>query len=64
MAERTSITPTLFDAEDPAAGVPCAHTAAVAKRQAAARAAVRIIVAWHPDRVGVNILEFTFFSLL
>jgi hypothetical protein len=64
MAERTSITPILPGAEDPAAGAPCAHVAELMKTQAAARAAVRIIVVCRLDPVRVNILEFTFFSLL
>src|SRR5258707_12382814 len=60
---RTSITPSLFVAEEPAAGVPCADAPAAAKRHAAAKAAVRIMVVCNPDGVRVNILEFTFFSL-
>jgi hypothetical protein len=60
---RTSITPNLLDAEEPAAAVPCADAAAAAKRHAAAKAAVLIMVVCNPHGVWVNILEFTFFSL-
>src|SRR6266481_2599346 len=64
MAWRMLMTPTLLDAADPAAAGACAHAPAALKMHAAARAAVRVNTFCDPDRVGVNHLEFTFFSLL
>jgi hypothetical protein len=58
------MTPTLLDAADPAAAGACAPAAAVLKMHAAARATVRVNTFRDRDRVGVNNLEFTFFSLL
>src|SRR5256885_13526651 len=62
MACRMLMTPTLPDADEPAAAGACAQAAPVLKMHAAARAAVRVNILRDPQMV--NNLEFTFFSLL
>jgi hypothetical protein len=62
MAWRMLMTPTLLDADEPAAAGACAQMALVLNTHAAARAAVRVNT--FRDREAVNNLEFTFFSLL
>jgi hypothetical protein len=57
-----AITPTFPEAEEPTAGVDWAAAAAALKTQAAARAAIRIVMLC--DRHAVNILKFTLISLL
>jgi hypothetical protein len=71
MAWRMLMTPTLLDADEPAAAGVCAQTTPVLNTHAAARAAVRVntfrdrkTVNIFRDREAVNNLEFTFFSLL
>src|SRR5438094_6638980 len=61
MACRMLMTPTLPDADEPAAAGACAQAAPVLKMHAAARAAVRVNILRAPQTV--NNLEFTFFSL-
>jgi hypothetical protein len=57
------ITPIFVPVAEPGA-VPCACAPLAPKMQAAATIATWNVLLTDPDRVGVKILEFTFFSLL